>query len=216
MVHQPRISSIEEFPYRATLETYAAETRCSGTIISEYYVVTSASCVLESIYRVRVGSSSRDQGGTTHDVDSVVVHEKYNGSGYDLALVRLKKPVEFDYRTVGPIPVYEGQSEPGQAATASFWSSDGRLGSVQLEVVDRYYCREFYRDLDDDEAPWICAEFSIDDPLDCQGDSGGPLVVGKKLAGVASGQGGRALSRFPNLFSEVTGFRNWLHQKICC
>lgn len=74
---------------------------CGGSIVSEWFVVTSASCVVNmpiGQYVVGIGKYKADADKTTtFQVKSVHIHIEYNpeSADYDIALLKLAKPFEW-------------------------------------------------------------------------------------------------------------------------
>lgn len=230
-----RTSSIRDFPYQVALEKYSKQV-CGGAIISRYFVLTAAHCLKKNYhpttYRVRVGSSLRHRGGTLHRVQSYVIHEEFRESSdyinaeNDLALLLLENPILFDITKL-PIAMFDpGQeSRPGSRAVVAGWGRlwhrgaiPRQLQSIELVVLSKDECGESYRNRGGFRENEICAaasEHSKHQSM-CHGDSGSPLVIDGKLAGVVAHGGNDACStlKYPNVFTEVAFFREWIERKI--
>lgn len=48
-----------------------------------------------SYFRIRVGSSTVDDGGYLHEIEKVVIHPRHKVLTYNLAVVKLSTPVTF-------------------------------------------------------------------------------------------------------------------------
>ncbi|MGK0316553.1 MAG: trypsin [Saprospiraceae bacterium] len=80
---------------------------CGGVIINEYWIVTSAHCISrdprsEYFYCSHIHAGATDQtndnDGQRVKVDYVITHpdwESSSGSGFDMAMVKLKEPLVF-------------------------------------------------------------------------------------------------------------------------
>ena len=83
---------------------------CIGTLVHESYLLTVAHCAAD----LRSGDSLK-VNGISHAIAEVIIHPKWRKrrDEYDIALVRLKKPVN----GVTPLPIYRGTDELGSVIT---------------------------------------------------------------------------------------------------
>lgn len=114
-----------QFPYQASVRNMVNQHFCGGTVLNSRWILTAAHCVDRSDpvrTRVVVGAHHRINGGTTHTVSRIVLHEGWN-SGLrtnDIALLQLATPVVFS-STVQAIAVGTNHVGAGSRATASGW-----------------------------------------------------------------------------------------------
>ncbi|QLY25569.1 trypsin-like serine protease [Bdellovibrio sp. KM01] len=170
---------------------------CSGTIITSNLILTAAHCVHER-EKLEVGFGKSGLFPNWEPVDRAIVHEQYNGNvgyGYDLAVVRLKKPLPKGY---GPVAVVGEEdmltiNEPVILAGYGRTSVDKPSSSGNLRKVETTLAR------------WIRGFLIVDMSNGkgmCDGDSGGPMFVRRNNQLVLAG---------------VTSFtRNSPHSKIDC
>ena len=125
--------------------------------------------------------------------NGAVVHEmcRYVSAGFDMAIVHLKKPIEFGPRAVPaclPTSKMAGDFLANKTMTTSGWGSlqDNRAGPypnnlrfVKVPGVTNELCNEMYSkeglSIRPDE---ICAGDAVKGGIDaCYGDSGGKLIL---------------------------------------
>lgn len=166
-------------------------------------------------------------------IEQIIVHEDYNATRKDhwndIALIRLERNVIFS-EYINPIclPVEEAdrqRNNTGRKAVEVGWSgtiessmSDKRLESL-LIIQDQQSCKELYRSkeviLSDTQ---LCASRGKDD-LVCHAIAGSPLmqIVGRThfLYGISSfGPKGCGASSFPDVFTNVANFVDWIESKL--
>lgn len=227
-----REASIQEFPHQISIERNSRFS-CGGSIVTARHVLTAAHCVPKNSllipnYQIRSGSSLRGEGGSLHRIAKAYVHEKYyinkyNNSGFDVAVLVLKDPIEFDENRQ-PIKLFEdGQpTKPNSIATVSGWGRlrhqgplPKKLQCVNVITITKEECREAYKNFGGLEQGEICIDYEGEEVRSsCNGDSGGPLVIDGKLAGIVAHGEECGNSTYPSVFTEVAHFRKWIDHHI--
>ena len=189
-------------------------------------MVTAGHCVGSpaDYLTVRAGSSLKGQGGSVHQVQKVVRHEKYVTNNYgipvnDVALLRVKEPFQFD-NTRKPINLFEQDEEAagGVKSVITGWGNTGKGSPIQLQtvtvpIVTKELCDKAYKSYGGLPKGQICAAYYNEGGKDaCQGDSGGPLTIEGRLAGIVSWGNGCAKPFFPGVYTEVAAFREWINE----
>ncbi|CAD6214081.1 GSCOCT00011125001.2-RA-CDS [Cotesia congregata] len=67
-------ADIEDFPYQVNFLLDKLD-ECGGAIISDKWVLTSASCLVDNGAIIRVGSNLKNKSGSLHTVVQVIRHE---------------------------------------------------------------------------------------------------------------------------------------------
>ncbi|XP_071450630.1 serine protease ea-like isoform X2 [Hetaerina americana] len=189
--------------------------KCGGTVISDRYILTAAHCVTRlpaglNLVSVRVGEHNLtspidcqvDKDSKKYSkvcspspqdiaVERAIPHPRYVGKPtlhYDIALLRLKTPIDFTHDAVRPIclPVnYATQTEnlTGQKVVISGWGATEDLEpspvllKVSVPVTSHSQCAEAFRGvLPISNVSQLCAGGVRDGGDSCYGDSGGPLA----------------------------------------
>ena len=216
---------IETYPHQISLQVNGRH-NCGGSIVSANYVVTAGHCVGADpqLMTIRAGSSLKGQGGSVHQVDKVVRHEKYftNKRGIpcnDVAVLRVKEPFTFD-DTRQPVNLFDQDEESaaGVKSVITGWGNTGKGSPVQLQtvtvpIVSKDLCDKAYKSHGGLPEGQICAAYYGEGGKDaCQGDSGGPLTIEGRLAGIVSWGNGCAQPNYPGVYTEVASFREWVNE----
>ncbi|XP_015585584.1 trypsin-1-like [Cephus cinctus] len=216
-------TTIDKKPFQVSV-LLSGRHNCGGSIINDYWILTAAHCIQRdvSVYTVRIGSSMRTSGGIIHEVDSVVVHERYTSpSRYsnDIGLIKLRHPIEFS-AVAQPIRLPEQDelleddtmTEISGWGTLTFWGSTPE--QLQMAVVPKISmerCQGMY-DPSSLSEDMLCAGYPDGGVDACQGDSGGPLVAYEKVYGIVSWGSGCAWAGSPGVYSRVSSNRDWIRR----
>ncbi|XP_046403675.1 brachyurin-like [Ischnura elegans] len=234
--NRPKISGGQEaspgqFPYQAGLHIDNRDF-CGATIITESYVLTTATCADSGrTYTVYVGDIRLEREASPKQSlvsNEAIIHEKYdpNGFSYDIALIHLPYSLTFggNIYNIGPPPtsdIYEN------LATVSGWGrtyDDGELSPTlryaKVDVITNDECKMVYGDVITDSL--LCTMPRGGDEGSCYGDSGGPLVafylVGDEgfeaLAGISSFVNNRGCGVGPDGYTRVYTFVDWIQKHL--
>lgn len=219
-------SAIKSYPYHVSVQD-ALKHFCSGSIISERFVLSAAVCFpknTESTLNliVHAGSSSTSGSGSVHRVSRVIRHENYSYSDEfstsknNLALVELEDPIVFD-ENHQPIELFD-ENEKVQSKSSgviSGWPMNDKetrpkqLLTAKVDIVDRQNCNNAYSEFHQILENEICAAKDNFKNLDL----GSPLVINGRLAGVGSWDvAGYSGLDSPKVFTNVAYYRDWINK----
>ncbi|KAH8390328.1 hypothetical protein KR200_012242, partial [Drosophila serrata] len=223
---------IKEAPYQANI-VVDGNPRCSGAIIGNKTILTAARCVYgcsTSSVRVRVGSSSREGGGTLARVCGINNHPQYSSDRYDnnLAILELCDRLNFtdsvkSINVTDKVPDDLSLAEVTGWGSTSWWGSwwDRKFGSLpdqlQVATVSLYNREQCAYDL----SGWFwIKDYGVSNltictyrynKAACSYDTGAPLVKDKKLVGILSYGG---CSKYPDVYTNLIRFMSWLTEVI--
>ncbi|XP_014478081.1 PREDICTED: venom serine protease Bi-VSP-like isoform X2 [Dinoponera quadriceps] len=208
---------------------------CSGVIVSERTVLTTATCALAKSERYKLCSvligeynteSDPDCNGlfcgrktSSHDISYVIKHPGHDAATFsnNVALLRLKKTIDFT-ATAQPICFIpeDRYVSLGSTCTVVGW---GRLSgqkeqpttqqSLQLKLVPKQQCSDY---LSQSLSVELCATGSCEP---CSGYSGSPMLYKYAdtyfLVGILSyGSSCDSTTVFPSAFVNVQRYTRWI------
>ncbi|XP_012274026.1 melanization protease 1-like [Orussus abietinus] len=252
-------AAVFEFPWMALLAydigKRRPEFRCGASLINRRYLLTAAHCVtsLPSNLRLisaRIGdldlstdrdcdlaeSSHKINCADKHEdvgIERVHVHPEFSREKLhnDIALIRMRRDVEFRSRNIRPIclPIGPAAILKSKKVTVTGWGAtenstrSSELLKVELPVVDITKCARAYQSTS--IRIWhkhLCAGGS--NKMDsCSGDSGGPLQALSFVQGspkviqygvVSFGPQSCGVEGLPGVYTRVAYYIRWILDTI--
>ena len=198
---------------------------CSGTLITDQWVVTAAHCVAGrqgTELMVLVGTKSLNLGGRKKQVISVVVHGAYDPHTRenDLALLFLDSPTAIFPPQFPSIEVEQRLVDDQEKVTISGWGNTYDFGVKSLDLMETeaplvspQLCSEPDSHGQSLKATMLCAGYEDGRTDACDGDSGGPATVreyGQEfLIGVKSWGDCGAPKKY-GVFTRVVPYVGWI------
>ncbi|KAK6627830.1 hypothetical protein RUM44_010309 [Polyplax serrata] len=228
-----RPTGVNRYPWLARL-VYDGQFHCGASLISENFVLTAAHCVRRlKRSKIRIILGDHDQFITTDSpaimraVSTIIRHRNFdiNSYNHDIALLKLRKPVEFS-KHVRPVclPTESFGTLAGKNGTVVGWGRTseggmlpGVLQEVQVPILSLSECRTMKYKASRITPNMMCAGKGYEDS--CQGDSGGPLLLntgGDKhtIVGIVSWGVGCGRPGYPGVYTRVTRYLEWLHRNM--
>jgi secreted trypsin-like serine protease len=194
---------------------------CGGTLIDKDSVLTAAHCLVKpkpDKLEVVLGRTALNQNrGQLRSVSGRFIHPRYNGNGYDAAVLKLSRPV----KGIKPIKLATAKQnkleKPGHILTTAGWGVvkqrpgpfDIRpklMQEVSVPVVSDSRAKWAYQSQGLKYLPSLQVAAGKKGNGPCFGDSGGPLFDSgsRTQVGITSyGAGGCGRARYPAVYTEV-------------
>ncbi|XP_017777359.1 PREDICTED: serine protease snake-like [Nicrophorus vespilloides] len=221
-----------EFPHMVSLHYEDNEAQCAGSLISNKYILTAASCISRYYPKfAKLGTVDLDSKTEQMKIARMIRNPNFKPlSWYDnIGLIELEKPVEFS-DSIRPACLNTEDSDVKHTFTATGWGLTGfngnptsKLMKVALEEVDNADCNKHYeknRKLVDGikAESQICAGGEHKDT--CQGDGGAPLqllnpkyISTYDIHGVTSF--GKACGfNAPGVYTRVSHYIDWIESIV--
>ncbi|GAA6135373.1 hypothetical protein NBRC116188_21630 [Oceaniserpentilla sp. 4NH20-0058] len=217
-----------DYPWLASIQKIDGHF-CAGILIHENFLLTAAHCLYGIDKRditVNLGGNNKDIGVETHQVDWIILHEKFQPETYknDIALIKLHSKSALEVVQIWP----DIELKQNDKLTILGWgltnAEDAASLSSKLLEVDVSYqadsiCQDTYQ-IDDDEY-WdyaLCAGELLGGKDSCSGDSGGPIISQYQdvifLIGLVSWGIGCGLPEYYGVYTEVGSYIGWVQSKI--
>jgi trypsin len=216
-----------EYPFFATL---VGSRICGATLIHPDILLSAGHCqrAFAAEPMVFVGAHEVDGMHVTADATRVIVRQyQYPDINFvswdnDLTLFQLDRPVN----SLPPVQLNSDSDVPSPDSTLTVIgfgaTQTGRLSTFLREVdvypVDSGTCiRQYSGATIIDPAIMVCAGNPSPGHDSCPGDSGGPLLdtaTGEQV-GIVSFGIGCGNPNFPGVYTRVSAYTNWIHDRIC-
>jgi len=194
---------------------------CGGTLIDKDSVLTAAHCLVNpkpDKLQVVIGLTALNQNrGQLRSASRRFIHPRYNGNGYDAAVLKLSRPV----KGIKPIKLATAKQnnleKPGYILTAAGWGvvkqrpgpfdvRTFRMHEVSVPVVSDSRAKQAYQSQGLKYLPSLQVAAGKKGNDACFGDSGGPLFDSgsRTQVGITSHGAGRCgTARYPAVYTEV-------------
>ncbi|XP_072936661.1 ovochymase-like [Epargyreus clarus] len=223
------VTTIGQYPFGAALlfSWTGANHRqsCGGAIINNRSILSAAHCFLGdpvNRWRIRVGSTTANSGGSVSNTNAIIIHPSYNRATLDNDIAILRSASNFVFGAnvrAGSIAGSNYNLADNQAVWAIGWgatawqgASSEQLRHVQIWTVNQAVCRTRYAELRRTITDnMLCSGWlDVGGRDQCQGDSGGPLLHNNVIVGVCSWGERCALARYPGVNARVSRYTSWI------
>lgn len=242
-------AEIEDFPYLGALAlvddsdaTNGAKYGCGASLISDRFVLTAASCVIDKrVDHVRFGTLTLEdvvgEGPVIIGIQSIIIYPLYYGrrtARNDIALIELNRAVVEDFLIPACLYTEPDDPLPSVPLTIAGWgstdSNDAEMSPVllkaQVSIYERDKCNSVLK-RDSNRfrkaglySGQLCVLGKSDGGLKnapCVGDTGGPLELSvgrrKYIVGITS-SGKVCGTMFPSIYTRVSQYIGWIESIV--
>ncbi|XP_042072714.1 deleted in malignant brain tumors 1 protein, partial [Haplochromis burtoni] len=209
------VESTESWPWQVTI-SHNGEFRCGGSLITNQWVLTAASCISHNLTEVHLGchnQSDLSSSKMSRTLEDIICHPEFNNNTHEnnICLLKLSVPVTFtDYIQ----PVCLASSKSTFHSGTSSWITD-ICENVNVPVVGNNECQCYYEGDKVIMENMICAGLSAGEKDSCQGNLGGQLMTKRGFEWLQSG-----VVTFnddcarPAVFTRVSEYQNWIKDTV--
>ncbi|CAH2326045.1 ovochymase-2 isoform X1 [Pelobates cultripes] len=226
------------WPWHVSLQ-YRAVHVCDGVILSEYWILTSASCVYDKkelpvmlLVVAGLHDLSHLENNQKHSVKQIFVHAEFNrkSMNYNIALLQVREPFQFN-SFIRPIclPNKDTEAKASMLCVVSGWGLQGKgvlkatkLQQLEVPILLNDICKAYYASHPGGITDQMfCAGFPAGNRNDtCTDRSGGPLVClmdNKRyfsVFGIVNWGVNCRENPNPGVYTKVFLFIDWIGQII--
>ncbi|XP_050362135.1 trypsin, alkaline B-like [Nymphalis io] len=222
-------TTIQNYPFAAvvlrnTNQGYVQT--CGGVILNHRSVLSAAHCFFgtsSNVWRIRVGSSYANSGGSTHNVGRLIAHPNYYHAmkQNDVGIFRVSSSfniggnVQRGRFASSNYNIADNQAvwTIGWGATSINGPKSSQLRHVQVRTVNQNTCRSNYNVIAMTVTnSMMCAGILDNGGRDpCIGDFGGPLIHNGIIVGISSWGSGCGYRGYPAVYSRIPVYINWIN-----
>lgn len=165
---------------------------------------------------IRAGSIYNNEGGVLRNVIRAVVHDKFKKLKFDVALLELEYPLEFDSE-ITFIPLATEEVQRGDDVIISGWGLQSEKGDIPdllqwstFTALSKKQCR---RKFGKNSKAILCLAH-VSGQSACYGDSGGPATFNERLVGVSNFGVDKCGSDSPNGYAKVSFYHDWIIENL--
>ncbi|XP_055140280.1 putative trypsin-6 [Symphalangus syndactylus] len=197
---------------------------CSGSLMSEQWVVSAGHCWEGGRIQVRLGDHNIEvlEGNEQFiNAAKIIRHPKYNRKtlNNDIMLIKLSTPAIINAH-VSTISLPTAPPAAGTECLISGWGNTASSGTdypdelqcLDAPVLTQAKCKPSYPLKI--TSNMFCVGFLKGGKDSCQGDSGGPVVSNGQLQGVVSWGYGCGQKRRPGVYTKVYNYVDWIKDTI--
>ncbi|EGI68363.1 Chymotrypsin-2 [Acromyrmex echinatior] len=219
-----RNASTGQYPYQVSLKTQNGSHFCGGAIIHEKFVITAAHCLSgkspDDIF-IDVGSIYLSNPESRYLAYKLIIHPDYNKTNMmiinDIGLINIKNKISFTNNTKLINLISYDRNFEDLRLNLTGWGklkADGLIPEQLQQVVvygfSQKECPEKNSNFTD---RYICTLNAVNQGA-CNGDSGSALTYEGDLVGILSYGTQPCASGYPDIFTRVYYYRNWINETI--